>query len=605
MHDALVLLRNYLPRAAEELNLDLGERCAHWARTLDHKLLPRMGENIPLVTAICGGGSAGKSTLFNTLIGKSVSPTGGRAGLNRRVLVGSSKALDRQNGLLDYLGHTFGGAPHPLERPEQLITPGRPLYCKSDTLPEQLVLLDTPDIDTGAQGQYANRDLARQSLEVADLFIYIFTNATYNNLDNTDFIARMLTDMGTRPCYLVYRVYPSFTDGEVREHGRTVAQNIYGAAADANILGLFRVDDNNAVAAGDEPMTVRSVDDTPKGLTATLASLNPSVIRTRVLGSMLKDTVEHARRMAEEIRGAEANLERYGQALEAAQHKCVRHALSQFPLDRVLRRFAHIWRDSDPAHIKVMRGTGKVIEWPLKTVIKTIRRFNDPNHVKIPPSSTQTHSRQLEMNLLAAANQLYKITLDTEILTGDHGIMAPSIVLPAQERLAKKPWQTTLEFIAAQKDEVLSWSSQLDTELEILAGQLRNRMGMLDQIRQTFAAMLNVIPATAAITYILHTGDPMGAAGIKVKLTGLFGLHDLYALIAIPATAGMSKADRTQLEQMLSPLARTWLAHKLNMVQELFESQISGEMIETMRGTSQSVKAMVQEIDRAMETVDA
>ncbi|WP_419661229.1 uncharacterized protein Dvar_16570 [Desulfosarcina variabilis str. Montpellier] len=44
-------------------------------------------------------------------------------------------------------------------------------------------------------------------------------------------------------------------------------------------------------------------------------------------------------------------------------------------------------------------------------------------------------------------------------------------------------------------------------------------------------AMLNVIPATAAVIYVLHTGDPVGAVGIKVKLTGLFGLNDLSIVI--------------------------------------------------------------------------
>ena len=117
----------------------------------------------------------------------------------------------------------------------------------------------------------------------------------------------------------------------------------------------------------------------------------------------------------------------------------------------------------------------------------------------------------------------------------------------------------------------------MERDLAALADHLRQRMGVLDQLRQTFAALLNVIPATAAITYILHTGDPVGAVGIKVKLTGLLGLHDLYALIAIPATAGMKKADQRQLEQMLAPVAQTWLAHKLTAVQTLFEEQITGE----------------------------
>ena len=60
------------------------------------------------------------------------------------------------------------------------------------------IAMGTPDFDTGAGGGYQNREMAEQSLDAADVLIYIFTNANYNNRDNTDFIARMLTAVGTR-----------------------------------------------------------------------------------------------------------------------------------------------------------------------------------------------------------------------------------------------------------------------------------------------------------------------------------------------------------------------------------------------------------------------
>jgi hypothetical protein len=601
---ALKILRQHLPKAADDLNLDLGESFPHWLQTLDHKLLPRLEGNFPLVAAICGGGSTGKSTLFNTLVGHLVSPTGGRAGLNRRVLVATRKSQQHQAALLDYLGHTFGETPSPLEDRAQLVTPGRPLYHESKSLPERVVLLDTPDIDTGSKGHYANRDLARQSLEVADLFIYIFTNATYNNLDNTDFIARMLTGVGTRPSYLIYRVYPSFSDDEVREHAHTVIQNIYGRNGGGNVLGLFRADEDNAVAAGEKPMVLRSVQGSDTSLDNALAALDPAPLRGRMLATMFDDAVEQAKKMARKIHGVRTHLEEYTLALETAQSKCVQNALSHFPTDRVLRRFAQIWLDSDPTHIKLMRSTGRVIEWPMKTVIKTVRRLKDPKQFKKTPSTEEKLSLQLEMDLLTAANQLYKVSVEPKISLGVQSVTAPAIVRAAQTRLEEKPWQATLEAIAEKKKEVLNWSTELDAELKKLADELRRRMGLMDQIRQTFAAMLNVIPATAAVTYILHTGDTVGAAGIKVKLTGLFGLQDLYALIAIPATAGMSKADRKQLEQMLGPLARTWLANKLNMVRELFETQISGDVFNSAHIAKTKAEELVQKIDHALTDLD-
>lgn len=598
--EALKDLRQYLPRAAQTLDVDLGEGFPHWRRTLDRKLLPRLQHDMPLVAAICGGGSTGKSTLFNALIGQPVSPVGGRAGLNRRVLAATQKMDPHPGGILDYLGHIFEGPPGPLKNREQLFSPGPPLYCEKDTAPQRVVLLDTPDIDTGADGQYANRDLARQCLEVADVFIYIFTNATYNNLDNTDFIARMLTGVGTRPCYLIYRVYPGFTGAEVREHALTVERNIYGNSGSGHVLGIYRADEDNAVAAGEKPMQLHPVQGTSPELGAALADLDPAPIRARLLETMFEDAMAQARGMAGQVHDAHRHLNQYVHALETAQNRCVQKALSHFPTDRVLRRFARIWLESDPPHIKFMRRTGKVIEWPLKTVINTVQRLKDSGPLKKPPSSEEALGRQLEMDLLSAANQLYQKSIGPDLSVNAQTVAAPAVARAAQARLGRRPWEATLQTISEQKDEVLSWSTQLDGDLKALADQLRRRMGILDQIRQTFAAMLNVIPATAAITYILHTGDPVGAAGIKVKLTGLFGLHDLYALIAIPATAGMSGADRKQLGQMLGPLAKTWLEHKFKVVGDLFEAQISGEVLDTVREAKSRSADLVRQIDQAL-----
>jgi hypothetical protein len=602
--EALASLRKCLPRAAEDLNMDFGEGFDLWRRTVDRKLMPRLHKDFPLVAAVCGGGSTGKSTLFNSLAGTAVSPTGGRAGLNRRVLIGISETQSRRGDLMGHLGQTFGGEPLPLQDPADLLTPGVPLVCACTDLPDKVLLLDTPDIDTGAGGVYTNRDLAQQSLEVADLFIYIFTNATYNNRDNTDFIARMFTGMGVRPCYLVYRVYPSFADEEVRDHARTVARHIYGseAAAGENVLGVFRADEDNAVAAGQRAMTLKPLAGARNDLKTALGTLDPAPLRTRLLGDIFEDAVGQAADMGARVRDLAAHLDRYAQALEYAQDRSVQAALSHFPADRVLRRFARIWLESDPGHIKFMRRTGKVIEWPLQTAMRAVRHFTREDGESRPPTSEEELGRRVEMDLLTAANQLYQKCLEPRLSLGAQSAEAPAALQSARNELAAKPWQPVLEQIMARKNDVLSWSDQLDAELGALADRLRARMGLLDQIRQTFAALLNVIPATAAITYILHTGDPVGAAGIKVKLTGIFGLHDLYALIAIPATAGMSKADRKQLEQLLAPLARAWLAHKCTTVRELFETHITGRLLDSARSAREKAAGLAVEIDAALKT---
>jgi len=596
----LRMLRQQIPEAAEVLKADLPVDLAQWTHALDVKLLPKLQPDFPLIVAICGGGSAGKSTLFNSLIGRAVSPTGGRAGLNRRVLAAIPEGQKGNSALFDALTHGFGGPLQPLTQIDQLTAQGDPLFCIQNEQPPDLVLLDTPDIDTGARGDYANRASARQSLESADAFIYIFTNATYNNRDNTDFIARMLTGIGTRPCYLVYRVYASYEDAEVRDHALTVARNLYGSDYDRHILGIFRADDDNRVAAGQQPMRLHHLD-RGHDLRQALAQLDVAALRRRLLASIMEDARAQAEAMRRTLSLERTHLDDYLRGLEGVQKRCVQQALSHFPTDQVLRRFADMWVATDPTHIKVMRRTGQVVEWPLKMVWSAVRKLGEAPKEKPVPTDESQVSRQLALDLLQAANRLYESTVAHQLQSNGSAIGAPAAVHEAQEALRLEDWQATLTHIQEQKEMLLSWSGQLETDLRQLADQLRGRMGLMDQVRQTFAAMLNVIPATAAVTYILHTGDPAGAVGIKVKLTGLLGLNDLYALIAIPATAGLKKADRTQMEQMLAPVARTWLAHKIEAVAALFERRITGTVLSAGRTAAQTADRLLADIDKALK----
>ncbi|MBT8338801.1 MAG: hypothetical protein HKP58_05645 [Desulfatitalea sp.] len=601
---ALQALRTQIPAAARQLDLDLSGALQSWVHALDVKLLPKLDPEFPLIVAVCGGGSAGKSTLFNSLIGRGASPTGGRAGLNRRVLAALHRSRADNPSVFEVLAHGLGGPLELMSDVEQLTTPGDPVYCVHTSPLERLVLLDTPDIDTGAQGRYTNREAARRSLESADAFIYIFTNATYNNRDNTDFIAQMLTGIGKRPCYLVYRVYASFTDAEVTEHARVVARNLYGNPWEPHVLGVFRADDDNRVAAGEHPMTVRALPPRNGHLPDTLAALDAVALRQRLLHSMLSDAVDQARRMHQHLVAAVDQVTAYLSALERAQRHAVQSALSHFPTDRVLRRFADIWVATDPTHIRLMRRTGQVIEWPVKAVWSAARKLSTHEPANRVPTGQDDVAAQLGLDLLQAANTLFQRTVDIRISDDTATVSAPAVVRPMQARLRQKDWQAALVHIQEQKEMILSWSDRLEKDLRELADQLRRRMGVMDQIRQTFAAMLNVIPATAAVTYILHTGDPAGAVGIKVKLTGLLGLHDLYALIAIPATAGLKKADRRQMAQMLTPVAQTWLAHKLLAVQALFEEQITGDVLHAAREGKSQVEARIGEIEKSLKTLD-
>ncbi|MBC2709603.1 MAG: dynamin family protein [Desulfosarcina sp.] len=622
----------------------LGSRPAidAWKQAVDNRLLPRLMPEFPLVAAIGGGGSSGKSTLFNTLVGEAVSPTGGRAGINRRILISLSASHRDTPGIAKALFDPFGCPPQQMAEKDQLTTPGEPLLYYAHTLPAGLALLDTPDFDTGSGGSYQNREMAERSLRAADVLIYIFTNANYNNRDNTDFIARMLTAVGTRKCFLVYRVYPSFTDGEVLEHAGTVSQNLYGERAEQHVLGIYRAGEENQVAAGLRPMTIVPVHDGQPDLMAALAQMDPRQVRGELHRSIFNDVIEQGQRFFQEAGESRGHLELYLESLRTVQRRSVQEALGHLPMDAVVRRFSEIWQETDPSHVRIMRKTGRVVETPIRLLVRVAKWVGGSKERKNGLPAGGDMAAAMEADLVRAANGLRKAAVDPAVvlhlsetdpaagslheavqrLAGKTGAtdrrtdtdmftlqvpLHPALAA-TQAALRNENWSAAVEDMLARQETLLSLTSQLEAELQRLAREQRSRMTTFDQIRQTFSAMLNIIPATAAVTYVLHTGDPVGAAGIKVKLAGLFGLNDLYALVAIPATAGMKKADLKQLETLLGPVARAWLTHKLMAIEALFEEKITGslmqkgrDVVENAAGRISSMAESLARCGRALE----
>jgi hypothetical protein len=614
LYHHLKTLRTELPRLAELLELEGGPERASWCKIMDQRLLTRFDPKLPPVAAICGGGSSGKSTLFNSLLEGRFAPTGGRAGMNRRILFSVPERLAGQTRLIAALLEPLASEPKLLEHPEELLQPGGPLYLTTRPGRFDLILMDTPDFDTGAGGRYANRQSAQGALEAADLLIYVFTNSNYNNRDNTDFIARMLTGIGRRKCFLVYRCYPSFTADEVTEHAMTVARNIYGADAERYVLGIFRADEDNRVAAGERFITLQPAHPQGRSVAETLNGLDVQQLRSELHAAVLRDVLRDARDGLARARDSLAELRRYADGLQALQNGCLREALRYFPMDRVMRRFAKIWAASDPPTVRLMRRTGSLVEFPLKALIGAAGWAREKlSGVSLPEKPSESFARKLEENLVSATTTLHQQLL-SPLISGAAAdrerkpaagnaadtVKAHSAVAPAQERLRQKEFQAMLQAVLVRQAEIGDIGSDMERELRGLADQFRSRMGLWDKVGQTFWAFLNVLPAAAAVTYVLSTGDPVGGTAVKVKLAGLFGLKDFYALVAIPVTRGMKKADRRQLESMLGPIAQTWFDCKLRKVQMIFEQEISGDLLQTVARTVSEAEQGIAAVEAAI-----
>lgn len=207
------VLRDEVERA--ELPLDLPStdaarqgRAALLAQ-LDDYVIPRLASiDAPLLAVVGGSTGAGKSTLVNSVLRREVSAVGViRPTTTSPVLIHhpGDERWFRDARVLPSLARVTGSPSDP--------QPGTVRLVPSDTLPAGLALLDAPDIDSVVA---ANRSLATQLLQAADLWLFVTTAARYADAVPWELL-RQASERGTAVAIVLDRVDPAAM-GEVRGH---------------------------------------------------------------------------------------------------------------------------------------------------------------------------------------------------------------------------------------------------------------------------------------------------------------------------------------------------------------------------------------------------
>ena len=167
----------------------------------------------PLLVLLVGPTGAGKSSLFNALLGRPASQTGVLRPTTRELVVlarpADGDALVR-----------FGG---PLAGIDQ----GRLRLMRDEDAPEGLVLVDAPDVDLV---EHSNRELTDRLVEAADLAVFVTTAIRYADRVPWEVLGRV-RDRGL-PLVVVVNRMPS-DPGERQE----VLEDLQRLLGDAGLVG--------------------------------------------------------------------------------------------------------------------------------------------------------------------------------------------------------------------------------------------------------------------------------------------------------------------------------------------------------------------------------
>ncbi len=619
-----------------------------WRDRLVRSVLPAIDLPLPvLLVAISGGGSTGKSTLFNVLAGKELSRVGFRAGLTSRVLLAGHPDVLSGPDVAASLLHRLAQAPEPWSQAGDAVTPGPPLYAASSSVPPNLLLIDTPDFDTGVEGRMVNRERAEPVLRTAEVIVYVFTNTVYNNLSNTRFMADIVGAIGGRPMVLVYRVSRAADDAEVLEHCRVVARHLYRTPQGrelprrelpSEILGIYRMHESDAVALGQAEPSIIPVGDVTGGraIRELLSGLDVARIKRRVFAADLEQIRREAAADLEALRGAAHRASLYRRGLEQVTAQEALGALRTFPMNEAVALTTRLFLESSPAHIKVLRATGRVVAAPLRGVQALGRALErlvgEAPDEPAPPDPTV----ELERDLLNAANALRNRLLDDHLIvrvTADDPLLrearaeaaeeggaaqveplgggvfnvhltAPAAVRAREADLLARDWTAVTRDLRAVAHDLVGLPADIEEDLAAIVTRFRAGMGWRERVREGLFASLSALPSLLGVTYMLLTANPVAGAGIWIELQGLFGLNDLWALVSIPASAGLSEQERKQLQQMVAPAFRLWFERRLTSVVSVLQDAVCRPALEALDGVPAPDDARFARVERALASLE-
>jgi hypothetical protein len=149
-----------------------------WYDLLVRKLVPQLGDDAFLIVAVTGGTNVGKSIVFNHLAGFAASEATPRAaGTKHPVCLMPDGFGDRHDLAALFPSFALEAWTEPAQALRE--TDEHCLFWRtSDRVPANLLLLDTPDIDSDAVVNWQRADAVRQA---ADVLIAVLTQQKYND----------------------------------------------------------------------------------------------------------------------------------------------------------------------------------------------------------------------------------------------------------------------------------------------------------------------------------------------------------------------------------------------------------------------------------------
>lgn len=358
-----------------------------WFELIGRKLIPQLTDDAYLVVAVVGGTNIGKSVVFNHIAGCRASATSPLAsGTKHPTLLVRGEFVDSHDLSQIFPGFTL----HPWTQPADALEEdaAHRLYWRvSASTPENLLVLDTPDIDSDAR---VNWDRADNIRRCADVLIAVLTQQKYNDAAVKEFFRKAAQE--DKAVLIVFNqcqlpedeaYWPLWVTTFCTETGID-PEAVYVApadrrAAEENRLPFYERDwPTAAEAAADVP------DTEPRNLLSDLSTLKFQEIKLRTLRGSLREVVDEQRGLPawlDEITHRSADYRAAAELLSAHQLAEIDNwpSVPNSVLVSEIRNWWALQREGWSAAIHGFYNTvGRKMAWPFRAVRNTLRGEPEP-----------------------------------------------------------------------------------------------------------------------------------------------------------------------------------------------------------------------------------
>lgn len=480
-----------------------------WYQVLQRKLLPQLAGEPFLIVAVVGGTNIGKSAIFNHIAQSRASATSPLAsGTRQPVCLVPEGFLEKHD-----LAALFEGfVPHPWKNPDEALrdTPEHRLYWRTaGELHRNLLLLDTPDIDSDVPINWLRADLIRHS---ADVLIAVLTQQKYNDAAVKQFFRKAAAE--GKAALVVFNqcelpddeaYWPLWMRTFAEETGLQPEQ-VYvipkdRQAVERNELPCYRRSwswrsregEESVGAAAQERPAVATFDMTPHPLGEELSRLHFAAIKLRTLRGGLRLVLEPRGGLPcwlEEIR-RESHASR-----EALDLLCARQLLQldnwpAAPATLVVNEVRHWWQERRTGWTRSVHqvysriGTG--VLWPLRWMRRQIQG---------PAPDVIAEYLQRERGVLVQAlDQLYDEL--TRLCRLGNALLRPRL-----ERLLSGATRAALVARLADEHQKVDLSSELATAVASQMEQFeRDSPQMFSLLQQLDSLAAMARPMTSVVLF--------------------------------------------------------------------------------------------------------